>query len=236
MKQVFIAALLCLLSLPAFAQQTQEPTKESLVAAWELAMKESPHTKTFTETKEDGLYEFESALFPYKGKLKILTAFIAARDPYEGYYDNGAGPVGIVEAELEGAPKDFLGRMPYAYAEWGKNNRLFFSGGKWLTHEQWMGLRRAEEAKEAAPMCAPASGSSSPAARMDLILNGLLLLLGALLILAIPVAIARRKLAKQITDTNKLIMDRQLAILKLSEEDVALQREQVALLKALAEK
>lgn len=124
------------------------PTRASLVAAWEEKLKNRPDTVSFKKTKEEGVYEFETTLFPYKGRLKILNTLIQDRDispqgyEYDDYRDDDdSGYIGAVETELSDLedPEGFCKKYPYSKAAWQDFNVLFFPNDAqiWMTKGEW---------------------------------------------------------------------------------------------------
>ncbi|MFH1158451.1 MAG: hypothetical protein V1721_06170 [Pseudomonadota bacterium] len=154
MKRVAIGialAFLCfVLAAPcAFAQNSQKPTKESLLLIWEKAQKESPYTVKLEKTSEQGVYDYETTIFPFKGKLKVLNLLIDKNPSnFYDYYDdsgNDADYVGIVEVKLLDVPKEFAWGYTYSYPTWEEGNRFHYdaASGKWYTLETWHALEKA---------------------------------------------------------------------------------------------
>lgn len=136
MHRLFALAIVFigLMAAPAFADQEKvailQPTKERLIVFWEDAVKADPQVKTFEKTKEEGVYNFETTFFPYKGRLKLLNAAIS---PYEdGYYDGLSS--GIIEVELLDAPENFFKKYAASYAAWTRQNYFYHDeiGGVWF--------------------------------------------------------------------------------------------------------
>lgn len=134
----YIAALaivfIGLMAVPAIADQEKvailQPTRERLVAFWEDSVKADPQVKKLEETKEKGVYDFETTFFPYKGRLKLLNAAIT---PYEdGYYDGLSS--GIIEVELLDADESFYKKYAASYGAWTRQNYFYHDevGGVWF--------------------------------------------------------------------------------------------------------
>lgn len=163
MRRVVVTLFAALLSLgviavsPALAEEAAvvKPSKESLLAAWEKVQKENPYTVTFEKTKEEGVYNFETTIFPYKGKIKVLNLLIDKKPAryYDDYRDYGFDDPeedykGIVELELEGVDEKFRGKFSYSYETWDRDNALHYNAksSAWYTPVQWAEYREALKA------------------------------------------------------------------------------------------
>lgn len=139
----FLVLIVCFtVTAPAKAgDQVAAPTKESLIAAWEEVQKGQETTVVFEKTGEPGIYNFETTLFPYKGKLKILNAIISKDIEYYYNYDiqDDASLTGFVEVELSDAPDKFFEKYPVSTNVWRMQNYLFFINdtNQWMSKEQW---------------------------------------------------------------------------------------------------
>jgi hypothetical protein len=127
-----IAIACCMTSMTAGAPAEAAPSKETLLAAWEVAQKADPKTKVF-EKIEPRLYRFSTTRFPYEGKLRVVNVNI---DPTPG--DAQFPFEGIIEVELDGADEQFEKRYQLSYGYWRLSHRLLFRAGsnEWYTWAQ----------------------------------------------------------------------------------------------------
>lgn len=108
--------VLLLAAMPAAAQ---EPSRESLIAAWEAGMGEAPGTTAF-EARGDGVYFLEDESLPYEGELRLIGSLVR---PMEG----AIGPfshMGFVEFELSGLPPER--RASQSYYFWLEDRQNFY--------------------------------------------------------------------------------------------------------------
>ncbi len=108
-----------------------DPTKESLIQAWEQAQKNDSETVTL-EKIETNRYRFETKRFSFQGELKVLNVTIGdmgLEDTEDGYLP------GWIEVELVDAPQDLAVKQPYSYSAWEQNNVLYYdkSQSKWVS-------------------------------------------------------------------------------------------------------
>ncbi len=103
-----VALLMVLLVQVAAA----EPTRESLVAAWEEHIRSLPGTASLEKTA-DGTFQLEDTDLPYDGELKILGALVRSSESpaYESEYTH----LGMVEFELTDLPAERLSSQVYYY-------------------------------------------------------------------------------------------------------------------------
>lgn len=218
MRNIFIFLIVLFsFSVPVLAGDF---TKESLLTSWEEIQKNDPQTVRF-EKLGDGLYEFETARFPYKGKLRVLN--LALNDSGDEYGEFGGGMLqGAVEVELADAPEDFIKRHSTSYYWWSRGNTLSFdeSSQSWLTPA---GYRKSLEQQQAA--------YQNVSARSGCWVNkGLYIALGLfLLVLFTFVVLARRAGMKN----YKQMMDRQARILEIAEENLQINKDSQTLFKKI---
>jgi hypothetical protein len=112
----------------------EEPTRDSLLAAWEEVQRSDPATLLF-ERLEPGLYRFETEFFPFDGEVRVLNTVVDDRlaDTMDGFV------TGMVEARLEGVDDDFETDYAYSIALWRASNTLYFDNqaGRWLTSDEF---------------------------------------------------------------------------------------------------
>jgi len=120
-----------------------QPTKESLIEAWEVLIKSDPDTIVF-EKLEENLYKYKTDILPFDGQLKILNTIIEKR---ETVYDDDNNVVwGAIETELVNLPEDFIAKHPYSYPKWQRNNTLYFDNDseRWLTQKEFFAQKKDE--------------------------------------------------------------------------------------------
>ena len=117
--------------------QTDEPTRESLLAAWETAQREDPQTIVF-EKEENGRYRFATNRFPFDGTVRVLNLVVDD----SGVKYPSATVMGVVEAELEDMSDDFRRQHAYSVGLWQAANMLYFDyeHGRWMTSAEWQGF------------------------------------------------------------------------------------------------
>jgi hypothetical protein len=114
-----------------------QPTKESLLPAWENIQKSDPKTLVFDKIAEDR-YKFKTEHFPFEGELKVLNINIDDR-----WSDQEFGTImGVIEIELVDLPEDFLQKHSYSYSIWSQNNMLYYDkkSEQWLSSKEYYAL------------------------------------------------------------------------------------------------
>lgn len=232
MKKLVLALLLnFLVCIPlAHAGRAESlPSKESLLSFWEESQRQNPHTKLFKPTKEENVYQFETDFFPYKGRLKVVNAFIdkpSSEYSYDDSYKNVY--TGIVEVELPDAPKDFANKYSYSYYQWRSTHTFFYNieTASWLSKEDFHALQNSH--REAAYV-----GQSCPwylGTLKSLLSWSPLILLGVFIIVFGKALKGRVKTQEKAQDG---IIERQIQILKTAEASLAAQKEQAQTLKEI---
>lgn len=133
---IFFSLVLFLGSIiGAAAEPDAKPDENSLLVAWEKALRSESSTEILEKTAER-TYRFKTRLFPFDGELKILNALI--QDYGEEEYAPGFA-FGSVEAELVGFSQEQMNRYARSYSYWYQLNTLFFdhSKGRWLTAQEY---------------------------------------------------------------------------------------------------
>ncbi|MCB9982085.1 MAG: hypothetical protein H6861_00195 [Rhodospirillales bacterium] len=225
-----------------FAQEQGQPAptpKEVFLAAWEENQKNLPTTVIFEKTAEPGVYNYETTVFPYKGKLKVLNIVISKDLDYYNYdLDLDDALIGLAEVELLDVDKDFRDRIYYSYNLWNEQNFLFSKaeGGEWLSDAQW------EENHQDSAQNSSACAAPSPSAKYKKLLSDLLPIFIFLLII-IPLILWSRRLQKRQIAKYDLSMERQKESieeqkrgLEIAEQSLALEKKQIELLQKLTEK
>jgi hypothetical protein len=137
-----ILGFVALMALPAFAAdkaaasagKAPPPDRAGLITAWEETTRKDAHVKRFEKTKEEGVYNFETDFFPYKGRLKLLNAVVTPMgESYTDFYR------GIIELELLDAPEGFFKKYASSYAAWTQLNNFYYNPrkGVWFPSSEW---------------------------------------------------------------------------------------------------
>ncbi|MCB1783607.1 MAG: hypothetical protein KDI13_06385 [Alphaproteobacteria bacterium] len=241
-----IKKLLCLLLLcitltsagQAFAaEEAPAPdSKEAFLAAWESHQKSLPTTVIFQKTDEPGVYDFETTLFPYKGKLRLMNILISKDIDYYDDYDlnDESDTKGVAEVELTGLPdKEFQEKYPYSNELWKNNQFLFFmkdaDGGRWLSAKEWWTVKDNE-----APPPKPAScGTLSKKQYQNLI--SVWSPVGVMIIVVLIVMLLTRKRQKAYLAKYDGSLAKQLEGIEIAKQGLALNEQQLELLRKIAE-
>lgn len=243
---VFVGAVLLTFSSVS-AQQTHATamgvsnasasSKEAFIAAWEQAHKARPTTQRFEKTDQPGVYDFETSLFPYRGKLKVLNVLIGEKLGYYGDYDlqSKATLTGVAEVVLPGLPENFWKDYPYSSQIWQDQNFLFFipEANRWMSADDW----RAYE-KESLSGDRGDCKASPSASFFDRYGELLRVFLPLFIILCVFFFVVRRvqKIQKVQMAKYDLSIDRQARSMEIMEKSLAFQGEQTELLRKLVER
>lgn len=261
MKKIIVTLsilMICAISLtatPSLAEKVMPQkltSKEAFLSAWETHMKNLPTTVTFEKTDEPGVYMYETTLFPYKGRLKVLNIAISKDISYYGGYDldvndalKGAPEIKFLDVNTNCSKEkqccdSLYSLYPYSYDIWKDDSFLFFDeqSGKWLDRHEWRTMQNASAAKR--PSC------SSKKSKSEYYLKQFSLNVLPYLLLAIfLIFIIRRAQKTQKAQVEKydLTMERQKESvedqkrgLAMAEESLKIQKEQLEILKSLMEK
>jgi hypothetical protein len=130
-------AVSVLFAVPMAVCRADQPTKESLIAAWERVQSTDPHTKAFQKTSE-GHYRFQTDWFPYNGELVVLNAVVAPLA--EGLDEDWAKmPTGTVEVDLPGLTQEQREKLSSGIEYWGRTNTLHYDPKtqRWMTPAEY---------------------------------------------------------------------------------------------------
>ena len=123
--------VLVLLTAVMLAQvAAAEPTRESLLAAWEEHIRALPGTSSFEKTGDD-TYRYVDSDLPYDGELKVRGALVRSSESpgFETDYTH----LGMVEFELTDLPEERLASQVYYY--WLTDRQtLHYHAGR----QQWL--------------------------------------------------------------------------------------------------
>jgi hypothetical protein len=114
--------------------EATEPSRESLLAAWEALQRDDPQTLQF-EKIEGGRYRYATERFPFDGTVRVLNLVIDDR-----MLDYGTGGVmGVVEVDLEEVSDEFRRQYGYSIGLWLGANTLYFDNetGEWVSASDW---------------------------------------------------------------------------------------------------
>lgn len=232
---VIAAAVLVVGNSATWAQDQAPDSKEKFIAAWEDAIKALPSTVIFEKTTENGVYNFETTAFPYKGKLKLLNAYIDKDLDYYYDYDLNVGNIlkGVAEIALDAPPEELLKKYPQSYSTWQRNHYLFFEpeAKAWLNATGWY-------AHEAAKMeNTPSSTEKSSCAVQNVwkMVGNIFVPVSVFILVFLFLSIPVKKSHKKQQAKFDLSIDRQLKTLEIAEESLALQKKQTELLQKILE-
>lgn len=239
MKKQLILILFTMAFMPFCATaETEKPTKESFIQAWENQISTLPSTIKFEKTETENVYHFETTLFDYKGRLKLLGVVID--DHVDYYYDyeieQSSDIIGVAEVKLIDAPKDFFTNRNQTYEIWQTQQYLFFDpkADNWLNATQWKETHVATS-NEHYGYCAQTHSLKNTLTRwapFGILIIFLLFLIGGL----------RKQQKSQMEkydlsmDRQKQAIDEQKRALEIAEKSLTLQEEQVKLLKEILNK
>ncbi len=241
---LFLGAMLCifasalLISGTSYAETEHAPTsKESFLKAWKAHQKNLPTTVTFEKTDEPGTYIYETTLFPYKGKMKILNVVVDKNISYYYDYDLNSDDIlkGIVEIDFPDLPEDFFKKHSYSHGLWERQNYLFFIDNRWMSADQWRKLEETNEASNPPAQCAPAGFWS----KNNKILSAFIPIFIFVLVFLFAISKSNKMQKKQIEKYDLSMQRQEEAIeqqqqaFKLAEESLALQKEQTDFLRQL---
>jgi len=137
-KIAVAVALASLLLFPRLSRcSADQPTKESLLAAWEEIQRTDPHTKVF-EKLSDNHYRFKTDWFPYDGELIVLNVVVAP--PPEGFEAPWARmTMGTIEIELPGLTREQRENLMRGIEIWERSNTLYYDSGahRWITSAEF---------------------------------------------------------------------------------------------------
>jgi hypothetical protein len=195
-----------------------KPSKESLLAAWEQVQKDSPYTVRFEKTAEKNVYDFETTIFPYSGKIRVENLLIET-DPAYFYEFRSYGDempngdyIGIVELELDGIDEKFTRRFSHSYPTWVRDNSLYYHAEtkKWYTAEQWTDYKNALTAAKSSATdgksCVPAAGQERES--KPTLFSVFLSWLPFLILISLYVYFMRKSKYAKVLDKNLLHMDK----------------------------
>jgi len=222
-------ALLAFFVAPAFAEDAAKtpPSRDTLVSFWEQRIKADPHVQQFEKTKEDGVYDFKTDFFPYKGKLKLLNAVVTVSD--EEYYQNLYR--GIIEVDLPDANDTFFKKYARSYGAWTQANNFYYDmkKGVWFAAADW-----DTYAPDFDKYAASASSSSKAEGCWvsSLVNSNLFFLLVFALIVGALMVLARKQNKRVWTNQEKVMTEQQRG-LKMAEESLKHQIEHTRLLQEI---
>jgi hypothetical protein len=215
---------------PALAQEA--PTKDSLRTMWEATQKSDPHTKLFRKTQEKDVYDFETDLFPYKGRLKVMNLLVDQHPGYYYEYDDGSGEgyKGVIEVKLLDAPKEFRGDYAQSYETWDRLNYFHYDAdtASWVTRDAWSAVTRARA--KAAPVCPAASATSRLWSLIEQLAGAAVVLFLTLVVVILATRTARRRQKDYLQKYDESLARQQESV-TLQKENVELQKQILAALK-----
>jgi hypothetical protein len=193
-----------------------EPTRDSLLAAWEASQRDDPQTLVF-EALGDGRYRYATEMFPFDGTIRVLNLVIDDRG-----LDYGAGGVmGVVEVDLEDVSDEYRRQYAYSIGLWHSANTLYFNEatGSWLSAADW----------QSSMVDQYTNGGWFPSVSDSAWLVLLAVMLGLVAWLA-------RRAHRQIESAaaaQRKILDEQERVIRLSEQAVEISRDSNSVLKEI---
>jgi hypothetical protein len=126
---------------PASAESHKIPSieaaKASLLEYWEQTIKQDPSTRLFETTDEPGVYNIDTTVLPYKGRVKVLNLVVDVYKPV-GNYDSGVVYGGVVETKLLDAP-DIPQLQPFSFNKWQRMGWFDYDSktSRWFPFNSW---------------------------------------------------------------------------------------------------
>ncbi len=235
MSILFVCILLLNSSNIVFANTIElSDLKKSFTEKWEQHQKNLPTTILFEKTPEPNIYNYETTLFPYKGKLKLLNVVIDHKNQtyYYGSYDisDNATYIGIAEIELLNAPQGFLDKYNHSSKIFEMQQFLFIKddNNKWITEEEWKNIDNISNPSVT-------KSNSNKYCKLKKIGADLIPLL-ALIIFLICIVLWSRKKQNNYMAKYDLSLKRQEESMDIARKSIQLQTEQVVLLQKLLER
>ncbi|HKR02012.1 MAG TPA: hypothetical protein VJT09_15130 [Pyrinomonadaceae bacterium] len=132
MRKAALVIAAVLLLLAAGTGAAAQPSKESLIQAWENIQKSDTETVVF-EKLGDNRYKFKTNRFPFDGELRILNVIIDDRFSDSEF----AAVTGTIEYDLVGISDEVEKKYERSYSLWKANNTLYFDSET----KSWMPAR-----------------------------------------------------------------------------------------------
>lgn len=154
MRFSILTFIFCVLTASlSYAENTQPKySNAALLKAWEDNQRSQPTTVRFEKTNDANIYNFETTLFPYKGKVVVHNVLVHKDIEYYGNYDasEAAEITGIIEAELIDAPDRFKKTLYESISVWRDQNKMLFfdETQSWMTASQWEKWKEQQGAVE----------------------------------------------------------------------------------------
>jgi len=210
-----VTLLLCSMLL-ASAQALAEPTRESLIDAWEHHIAALPGTERL-EPIGDLHYLLADDELPYEGEVRISSALV--RHAETGGADVEFTHFGIVEFDLPDLPAERLGSQSFYY--WQSDRQMLHYSAD---EEAWV-----DPAAYRAAMAEQYAGATSFGALSFMLNYGIWGLLVALVAFVFVVAARQGRKARSLMDDSASINDKARENLvrseKLQDEVLAIARE-----------
>ncbi len=229
---IFLFSLLSITSIAKAQETAEQISKESFLKAWEQAQKNYPTTVLFEKTDTPGIYNFETTLFPYKGRLELLNIVINEKINYYGNYDiqDFAVATGVAETALIDEKKESSCANNCSHSKdiWRNQQFLFFiqDAQKWMTEAEW------ENYIELQPKPKPKPKKHKNYKKY----LSWYIALGLLILLYIYIYIYNNKYQKKWHQKYDASMQLQQEAIAITRESLDLQKQQIELLKKILEK
>jgi hypothetical protein len=137
----FLCCAILILCLNSVQAQSKAVDKNALISIWEKGLAANPTTHTLKKIDDTPQYDFETSMFPYKGRIKVLNVVVSSSpelydfrgSDYDTLY-NMVTQQAFIEVKLLDAPEKFFADMSQSYSAWQKANALYFIAkeNKWV--------------------------------------------------------------------------------------------------------
>jgi hypothetical protein len=117
---------------------SKKVVKESLLSYWENNLAKDPGTRLFQKTRVAGVYDIDTTVLPYKGRVKVLNVFVDVYKPV-GIYDKQIAYGGVVETELMDAPSNLAENQPFSFKKWQQLSWFDYDTktSEWFPFNDW---------------------------------------------------------------------------------------------------
>lgn len=211
----------------------EKDSKQAFIKAWEDNIKAMPTTVIFEKTAEKDVYNFETTMFPYKGKLKVLNIFIDAKKSSYFDYDEGTNDVlkGVAEIALDQTEDELSQKYQQSYNAFSLEMFLYYEPDtkKWISQKDFFAYRTEQIEKE------PKQISCSAGKKLDSKKSDPLYPIIDFLLSVLPFVMFSFLIIFSIR-MNKKNQIKYNTSIEVAKESVALQKEQVEILRKILEK
>lgn len=226
--RIFLLFAFCSLVFPIQSFAQDEPDiKARFLSAWEEYQRSLPTTVTLEKTDEKNIYDYETTLFPYKGKLIVNNVLVSHDLNYYDYrIDTQDILKGVAEVQLlDAGSKELYEKYSESYQLWHKSHYLLYDSNK----HQWVSAAQFIEAQNVVQLPPNAVCPLSKGNFLFKLLKEIWPIL-LLIIFLVVFIIALTKAQKKQIGKYDLSMERQLTSLEIQKKSLELQMKIVKLL------